>query len=106
MRLRRTAMPVLSKLAVAILQRMEPGRPYEASGLRAFAPGLNLEALREVMRELWIAREVERSGDDVWRRARSTSTVLNAASNTPGLRIGAVRPEDLFDHDSFAGWFK
>ena len=87
----------------------------------AFAADLNLEALREVMHELWIAREVERFRDCAWRREPSTggpratllsmNAVRSARANVsngdvPSLRNGNVRPEDLFDHDSFAGWFK
>jgi hypothetical protein len=87
----------------------------------AFAADLNLEALREVMHELWIARELERFRDCAWRRVPSTcgpratllsmNAVRSAQTNTsngdvPSLRIGTVRPEDLLDHDSFAGWFK
>ena len=113
-------MPALSEPALIILQLMEPGRGYEASELMTFAD-LTLDALCDVMHELWIAREVERSGDRGWRRVRSTRRPRNlvdsmnapasASANggnrdTTSLRIGAVRPEDLFDHDAFAEWFK
>lgn len=83
---------------------MEAGPTYNAAELMAVADDLNIEALREVMRELWIAYEVERVGDDRWRR------VLRAAGDreagdAAALRVG-VKPEELFDHDAFAEWFK
>jgi hypothetical protein len=114
-----TKMPVLSERARAILDQMEPNGAYDASELRTFAPDMNLETLHEVMHELWLAREVDRFTDHGWRRVRSTrrdilrsanadrcaSTTADAA-DAASLRIGTVRPEDLFDHESFAGWFK
>lgn len=105
-------MPALSEPARTILERMEPGRGYEASELRAFAPDLTMDALRDVMRELWLARQVERFGDRGWRRGRSTRppsesyAVGGGTGDLASLRIGTVRPEDLFDHESFAEWFK
>ncbi len=113
-------MRVLSEDAVNILGQMRPDRGYETSELMAFAGGLNSEAVRDVMRELWIAREVERFRESGWRRTRSTSgprstpqmvAVTSAAGgahtgDAASLRIGTVRPEDLFDHRKFAGWFK
>ena len=114
-------MPALSESARIVLEQMEPYRGYEASELLTFAPDLNMDALRDVMHELWIAREVERFGIRGWRRVRSTrrpenllELVNSPASagaadgkrDTTSLRIGAVTPEDLFDHDAFAEWFK
>ena len=104
-------MPALSEPALMILELMEPNRGYEASELRAFAPDLTMDGLREAMRELWIAREVERFRDRGWRRvpsARASESYVGSggAGDVASLRIGTVRPEDLFDHDSFAGWFK
>lgn len=101
-------MSSLSGRALSILERMEPGCGYGASELRAFAPDLNIEALRDVMHELWIARHVERFGDCGWRRTLSTGGPPDTqrTGDGPSLRIGEVRPEELFDHGSFAGWFK
>ncbi len=105
-------MPALSEPARTILERMDPNRGYGASELRAFAPELTMDALREAMRELWIAREVERFRDRGWRRVSSTRRPSESyagggsAGDVASLKIGTVRPEDLFDHDPFAGWFK
>ncbi len=97
-------MTYLNERARAVLDAMEAGPTYNAAELMALAEDLNIEALREVMRELWIAYEVERVGDDGWRR------VLPAPGDrmprdARSLRVG-VKPEELFDHDSFAEWFK
>ena len=111
-------MPVLSGRALAILDQMESDRGYEASELRALVPELTMDGLREVMHELWIAREVERFRDCGWRRVPGTpgqrenvdagrrASANAGTGDAPSLRIGNVRPEDLFDHESFAGWFK
>ncbi len=86
----------------------------------ALSAGLNAEAIREVMHELWIAREVERFRDTGWRRTSASAprhrpqsiddltsaTVRTGPHDAASLRVGTVRPEDLFDHESFAGWFK
>ena len=114
-------MPAMSAHAADILEQMEPNRGYEASELKRFVPALSMEALREVMHELWIARQVERFSYSGWRRVRSTcgsqeasdsmNSVNRGSANTgtpevaPGQN-GPVKPEDLFDHDSLAGWFK
>jgi hypothetical protein len=83
---------------------MEPERGYGDAELRTLAPDLNPESLREVMHELWISREVERFHDTGWRRVR---TVPPATAGDPvALRVGHVKPEDLFDHDAFSEWFK
>jgi hypothetical protein len=87
----------------SILDRMEPDRPYEPQDLRAFVPGASIEHLREIMHELWVNREVERAGPSGWRRHRSAPPrVLHPMSGD----IQAVKPEDLFDHDTFAEFFK
>jgi len=105
----------LSEDAHTILEQMEPNRGYDASDLMALAGGLNMEAVLDVMHELWIAREVERFHESGWRRTRSATSPATKVPPAPGdgdtrdtrsLRIGAVRPEDLFDHDRFAPWFK
>ena len=112
-------MPATSAHAADILEQMEPDLGYELSELREFVPGLSMEGLREVMHELWIGRQVERFRDSGWRRVRSTcgsqeasrSPVNRGSVNTgapdaaPGQN-GTVKPEDLFDHGSFAGFFK
>lgn len=114
------AMDTLSEKATSILVRMEPGRSYEPSELRAFAPDLTIESLGEVMHELWVKRHVERFGYSGWRRDRSTcasqelpdcqiASIVGCASygdEFPVRETKAVRPEDLFDHDSFSGLFK
>jgi hypothetical protein len=104
----------LSAKAKAILERMEPNRSYDAQTMRRFAPELTLEQLQEVMRELWVARHVERVGHAGWRRERSSSPAAAAAGAREGGRgaSGAaapakrVKPEDLFDHNAFEGLFK
>jgi hypothetical protein len=114
-------MPDMSAHAADILEQMEPNRGYEASELKGFAPELSVEGLREVMHELWIARHVERFRFSGWRRVRSAcgsqeapdslNTLNWGCSNTgmpdvPPGQNGSVKPEDLFDHDSFSEWFK
>lgn len=115
-----TDMPALSAHAVEILEQMEPNRRYGPSELRGFVPELSAEGLREVMHELWIARQVERFRDSGWRRVRSTCGVQEACDSTNTANRGSadistsqasgqnrtVKPEDLFDHDSFSGLFK
>jgi hypothetical protein len=98
----------LSARALAILERMEPSCSYEVTELRAFAPELTIEALNEVMRELWVARQVERTGYSGWRREPSTGP---GPSRTHGERRSTtrpkeVKPEELFDHGAFEGFFK
>jgi hypothetical protein len=90
---------------------MEPNRTYEVKDLRAFAPDLTLEHLQDVMRELWVARQVERAGYG-WRRQHSESPSPGAnrgdtqRPRSPGARPKLVKPEDLFDHGSFEDMFK
>jgi hypothetical protein len=55
-------MLAMSAHTADLLEQMEPNRGYEASELRGFVPELSTEDLREVMHELWIARQVERFG--------------------------------------------
>jgi hypothetical protein len=93
----------LSKYASFILERMEPDRRYEPQDLRAFVPGASTERLREIMHELWINRQVERVGHSGWRRQRSAPPHL---SEQDSRDIRAVTPEDLFDHATFADFFK
>ena len=98
----------LSARARAILEQMEPNRSYEAKDLRAFAPDLTLEHLHDVMRELWVARQVERAGYSGWRRDRSASPTEadSRRSAAAGARHKPVKPEDLFDHGAFEDMFK
>ena len=101
----------LSARARVILEQMEPNRRYEARDLRAFAPDLTIEHLHDVMRELWVARQVERAGYSGWRRDRSVSPAADAARSANQRSAAAgrhtpVKPEDLFDHDAFEDMFK
>jgi hypothetical protein len=55
------------------------------------------------MHELWVSRQVERIGYSGWRRHRS------APPHRPrpvSRDMKLVKPEDLFDHATFAGFFK
>lgn len=99
-------MAPLSARAADILDRMEPNLGYQASELRPFAPELSPEALRDVMRELWIARQVERFGYSGWRRVLTARPVQEASGVVPTAGVQTVKPEDLFDHDAFTGLFK
>ena len=91
-----------SDYASFILDRMEPGRRYEPQDLRVFVPDTSAEHLREIMHELWVNRQVERAGSG-WRRHRSASPhVVHPIHH----EVRVVKPEDLFDHDTFAGFFK
>jgi hypothetical protein len=99
-------METLSARAADILELMEPDLGYSVAELRQFAPELSTEALREVMQELWIERLVERSGYGGWKRVRPGRGAQEAAAATPAGPIEPVRPEDLFDHDAFDGFFK
>lgn len=103
----------LTATASAILEHMEPNGTYDAQQLRRFAPDLNLEGLHEVMRELWVQRQVERVGPAAWRRHRSMSPAVETPRPDRETRGGAergrkaqLRPEDLFDHSGFEGLFK
>jgi hypothetical protein len=101
----------LSARATAILEQMDLDRSYEAKDLRVFAPDLTLEHLQDVMRELWVARQVERTGYSGWRRERSlnpadTTRGSNPRSRPAGTPYTPVKPEELFDHDAFEDMFK
>ena len=93
----------LSKYASFILDRMEPDRRYEPLDLRGFVPEIGVEHLREIMHELWVNRHVERTGASGWRRHRSASPHV---PHPTSREIHAVKSEDLFAHDAFAGFFK
>ena len=93
----------LSEHATFILESMEPGRLYEAQDLRAFLPDASMERLREIMHELWIDRQVERVRYSGWRRHRS---VPRHRVQPVSVEVQTVKPEDLFDHDPFADFFK
>jgi hypothetical protein len=96
-------MPRLSEYSLSILGRMKPDRQYDAEDLLAFLPGLGIERLREIMHELWINRQVERIGYAGWRRQRSAPPhVAHPVSD----EVPPAKPEDLFDHDTFADFFK
>jgi hypothetical protein len=104
----------LSERAISVLEQMEPERSYEANELRGFAPDLTVEDLHDVMRELWVEREVERAGYSGWRREQSISPSAEPALQSgtcrgAGARVTRhtrVEPEDLFDHSAFEGMFK
>jgi len=109
-------MDTLSKDARFILDSMEPNRRYEVLDLRAFVPGASSDGLREVMHELWINRHVERVGYSGWQRHRSApghQSPLDAESDGGGVTADSgfrqtkvVKPEDLFDHDTFTDFFR
>lgn len=106
-------MPGLSRTAAEILDRMEPGTAYGASDLRTFAPDASPETLRELMHELWVNRRVERLGYAGWRISPSTSAAdgrMPTAVRAPDAQVASkpkpVKPEELFDHDRFSGFFK
>ena len=109
-------MHALSNVARFILDRMEPDRPYEALDLRAIVPEFGTETLREIMHELWVNRQVERVGHSGWQRYRSAPPDQKRPDSTLGARDGApvsrlrqtkvVKPEELFDHDSFTDFFR
>jgi hypothetical protein len=92
----------LSEYARVILDRMEPDHRYEPEDLRAFVPDASVDRLKEIMQELWINRQVERVGYSGWRRHRSGPP----NPPHPARRIEPVKPEDLFDHATFADFFK
>ena len=109
-------MRALTKDARLILDRMERDRCYEASELRALLPNASAEGFREVMHELWINRQVERAEHSGWQRRQSAPAHQApvdgqhddpAVARTSGFRqTKVVRPEDLFDHGSFADFFR
>jgi hypothetical protein len=81
---------------------MEPDRGYGPDELRAFAPGASVARLHEIMHELWVSRQVERVGYGGWRR--QPSAPLQPPPAARDVRI--VKPEELFDHEAFADFFK
>src|SRR5262245_48185791 len=100
---RDVAMHPLSEYASFILDRMEPARRYEPQDLHAFIPDTSIELIREIMHELWINRQVERDGYSGWRRHQSAPPDVPP----PAPReIQIVKPEELFDHGRFEGFFK
>jgi len=109
-------MHALSRDARSILDQMEPDRRYEVPDLRPFAPDISAESLLAVMHELWINRHVERVGHSAWQRQRSArgrNGALNEQSHTvPVVPRSAleptkvVKPDDLFDHDTFRDFFR
>jgi hypothetical protein len=99
-------MHALSRLAQFILDRMEPDRRYEVLDLRAFVPDASAEKLREVMHELWLNRQVERAGHSGWQRLRSAAPHQAPAGASGFRQTKVVKPEELFDHDSFSDFFR
>jgi hypothetical protein len=113
-------MYALSETATTILERMDPNRIYEPMALRELVPDASPESLRELMHELWVNRYVERCGYSGWRRDESRCSVqappdseghMNPMAGRSGQDLvlsqtEPVKPEDLFDHDSFAAFFK
>ena len=97
-------MGALSENARFILDRMEADRRYEPDDLRAFVPDTTVEGLREIMHELWINRQVERVGLAGWRRDRSAPPHVPEDAVNGDVEI--VEPAALFDHDTFADFFK
>src|SRR4029453_10605110 len=97
-----TIMHPLSEDARLILDRMEPDRSYEAAALRALVPGASAERLQELMHELWVSRQVERSGYSGWQRHRSAPAHQRPVEFQ---ETKVVKPEDLFDHGSFRDFF-
>ena len=96
-------MHALSEQASFILDRMESDRRYEPEDLRAFVPDASVERLRELMHELWIGRHVERAGPSGWRRCRSAPPHV---ARPKAREVKPVKPDELFDHDTFAEFFK
>ena len=82
---------------------MEPDRRYGPQDLQAFVPNTSVERVREIMHELWIARQVERVGYSGWRRVPS---VPPHRSETVARASQPAKPEDLFDHATFEDFFK
>jgi hypothetical protein len=96
----------LSKGARFILDQMEPDRRYETLDLRALVPQFSAEDLREAMHELWVSRHVERVGESGW-QCHLSAPPHRDVGHVSGLRqTKVVKPEDLFDHDSFTDFFR
>ena len=102
-------MQILSERVRELLEKMKPDRPYEIADLRALMPNAGTDTLREMMHELWVNRQVERVGDAAWRRHRSVSPHerrADVASASSSRQTEVVKPDELFDHDSFADFFR
>jgi hypothetical protein len=56
------------------------------------------------MHELWIQRQVERAGSSGG-LPRHRFAAPHVPQPTMAREIQAVKPEDLFDHDTFAEFF-
>jgi len=82
---------------------MEPDHRYDPQDLQGFVPGIGVERLREVMHELWLDRHVERAGHSGWRRVPSAASPRR---ETAARESQPVKPEELFDHTTFADFFK
>lgn len=95
-------MHALSTDARLILDQMERDRRYVVADLRALVSDASAEHLYEVMHELWIHRQVERVACSGWRLLRSA---LDTDAIVPDRHPRAVKPEDLFDHDTFQDFF-
>ena len=93
----------LSEYASLILDRLERDRRYEPQDLRALLPDISIDRLHETMHELWIHRQVERVGHSGWRRHQSAPPHRPHPVSREAER---VKPEDLFDHTTFADFFK
>lgn len=98
-------MHTLSEAARRLLDRMNSDRCYEMPDLRALSPGAGAETVGEMMQELWVNRHVERVGIAAWRRHRSTAPHARPAPE-PLRETKVVTPEELFDHDTFADFFR
>jgi hypothetical protein len=96
-------MPPLTEHASYLLDRLEPDRVYEPQDLYAIVPDTSIDQLREIMHELWINRQVERVGYSGWRRCRSAPPDRRRPVSG---EVQPVKPEDLFDHATFADFFK
>ena len=99
-------MRALTRDARLILDRMEQDRCYAVVELRAFLPDLSAEGFREVMHELWVNRQVERAEYSGWRRRQSAPAHQAPADAHRFRQTKVVKPEDLFDHGSFADFFR
>ena len=99
----KTPMHPLSESARFVLAQMDAETRYDVQDLRAFVPETGIERLREIMHELWLHRQVERVGDLGWRRRQSAAPHRAHPVASDPVR---VTPEELFDHDGFAEFFK
>ena len=99
-------MKTLSERVRELLEKMKPDRAYQLADLRALMPGAGTDTLREMMHELWVNRQIERVGDAAWRRHRSVSPHQQHASASSSRQTEVVKPEELFDHDAFADFFR